>query len=62
MFIKCFNKFSVDIGSRLASIIPEPQTKFDWYLNPHKTFMDEANITNDEVKEVVTSLKSNKSP
>ena len=24
--------------------------------------MDEANITNDEVKEVVTSLKSNKSP
>ena len=30
----CFNKFFVDIGPKLASMIPESQTKFDHYLNP----------------------------
>ena len=25
----CFNQFFVDIGAKLASVIPESQTKFD---------------------------------
>ena len=40
----CFNKFFVDIGPKLASMIPESQTKFDQYLNPYQTFMGEANL------------------
>ena len=58
----CFNKFFVDIGPKLASMIPESQKKFDQYLNPHQTFMGEANLTDDEVKEALRSLKPNKSP
>ena len=58
----CFNKFFVDIGPKLVSMIPESQTKYDQYLNPHQTFMDEANLTDDEVKEALRSLKPNKSP
>ena len=58
----CFNKFFVDISPKLASMIPELQTKFDQYLNPHQTFMGEANLTDDEVKEALSSLKPNKSP
>ena len=57
----CFNKFFVDIGPKLASMIPESQTKFDQYLNPHQTFMGEANLTDDEVKEALRSLKPSKS-
>ena len=58
----CFNKFFVDIGPKLASMIPESQTKFDQYLNPHQTLMGEANLTDDEIKEALRSLKPNKSP
>ena len=57
-----FNKFFVDIGPKLASMIPELETKFDQYLNPHQTFMGEANLTDDELKEAVRSLKPNQSP
>ena len=57
----CFNKFLVDIGPKLASMIPESQTKFDQYLNPHQTFMGEASLTDDELKEALRSLKPNKS-
>ena len=57
-----FNKFFVDIGPKLASMIPESQTKFDQYLNPFQTFMAETNLTDDEVKETLRSLKPNKSP
>ena len=58
----CFNKFFVDIAPKLASVIPESQTKIDQYLNPHQTFMGESNLTDDEVKEALSSLKPNKSP
>ena len=58
----CFNTFFVDIGPKLASMIPELQIKFDQYLNPHQSFMDEANLTDDEVKEALRSLKPNKNP
>ena len=58
----CFNMFFVDIGPKLASMIPESQTKFNQYLNPHQAFMGEANITDDELKEALRSLKLNKSP
>ena len=56
------NTFFVDIGPKLASMIPESQTKFDQYLNPHQTLMGEANLTDDEIKEALRSLKPNKSP
>ena len=59
---KCFNKFFVDIGPKLAPVIPESQTKFDQCLNPHQTFVGEANLTVDEVKEALRILKPNKSP
>ena len=58
----CFNKFFVDINPKLASMIPESQTKFDQYLNPHQTFMSDPNLTDDELKEALRSLKPNKSP
>ena len=45
----CFNKFFLEIGLKLASMIPESQTKFDQYLNPHQTFMGEASLTDHEV-------------
>ena len=51
-----FNKFFVDIGQKLASIIPKLQTKFDHYVNPNQTF------TGDEVKEALKNLKPDKSP
>ena len=43
----CFNKFFVDIGPKLGSMIPKSQTKFDQYLNPHQTLMGEENLTDD---------------
>ena len=43
-------------------MIPESQTKFDQYLNPHKIFMDESNLTDDELKEALRSLDPKKSP
>ena len=58
----CFNRFFVDIIPKLASMISESQTKFDQYLNPHQTFMGEANLTDDELKEALRSLKPSKSP
>ena len=51
----CFNKFFVDIGPKLASMIPESQTKFDQYLNPHQTLVGEANLTDNEIKEALRS-------
>ena len=43
-------------------MIPESQTIFDQYLNPYQTFMGESNLTNDEIKEALRSLKLHKSP
>ena len=43
-------------------MIPESQTKFDQYLKPHQKFMGEANLTDDEIKEALKSLKPSKSP
>ena len=60
--VNCFNKFFVDIGPKQTSMIPESQTKFDQYLSSHQTFMGEANLTDDELKETLRSLKPNKSP
>ena len=57
----CFNNFFADIGPKLASMISESQAKLDQYLNPHQTFMGEANLTDDEVKEALRSLKPIKS-
>ena len=56
------SQFFIDIGPKLVSMIPESQAKFDQYLNPHQTLMGEANLTDDEIKEALRSLKPNKSP
>ena len=55
---KITNCFFVGIGPKLASIIPESQTKFDQYLKPHQTLMSEANLIDDEIKEALRSLKA----
>ena len=43
-------------------MIRELQIKFDEYLNPHQIFMGEANLTDNKVKEILRSLKPDKSP
>ena len=43
-------------------MIPESQTKFDQYLNPHQTLIGEANLIDYKIKEVLRSLKRNKNP
>ena len=43
-------------------MIPESEKKIDQYLNPHQTLMGEANLTDDEIKEVLRRLKPNKNP
>ena len=43
-------------------MIAESQTKFGQCLNPHQTFMGEANLTDDELKKALRSLKAKKSP
>ena len=43
-------------------MIAESQTKSKSHLNPHQTFMGEADLTDDELKEALRSLKPNKSP
>ena len=53
----CFNKFFVDISPKLASMIPESQTKFDQYLNPDQTFMGEQNLIDDELKEALAKVQ-----
>ena len=58
--VNCFQKFFVDISPKLASMIPESQTKFDQYLNPRQTFMVEANLADDELKYTLRTLKSKK--
>ena len=60
-FPNCFNQFSVDIGLKLASMIPKSQTKFDDYLNLHQTFMGEANLAHDKLKEALRRFKPKKS-
>ena len=57
----CFNTFFVDIGPKIASMVSESQTKLDQYLNPHQSLMGEANLSDDETKETLRSLKPNNS-
>ena len=42
-------------------MIPESQTIFDQYLNPHQTVMGEGNFSDDELKEALRNLKKQKS-
>ena len=42
-------------------MIPESQTIFDQYLNPHQTIMGEGNFTDDELKEALRNSKKQKS-
>ena len=57
-----FNKFFLDIVPELDLMNCESQTIFYQYLNPHQTFMGEANLTDDELKEASRSSGIYSSP
>ena len=42
-------------------MIPKSQTKFGDYLNLHQTFMGEANLADDKLKEALRRFKPKKS-
>lgn len=46
----CFVKSFIDIGRKIASIIPESQIKFDQYLSSHQPIFGEENLDDDEKK------------
>ena len=54
------DKFFVNIGPKLTSMIPELQTKFDQHQNPHQNLMGLANLTVDELEEAWRILKPNR--
>ena len=56
-----FNKFFVNIGPKLASIIPESSKTFQSYLNKCNSVMDNTEISLKELLVAFSSLKSNKS-
>ena len=56
------NKFYVNVGSNLASKIPQNNNDYKSYLPDNTTLFDEQELTEQELKEAVASLKPNKSP
>ena len=57
-----FNKFYVNVGPNLASKIPQNNNDHKSYLPDITTLFDEKDLTEQELKEAVASLKPNKSP
>ena len=56
------NKFYVNVGSNLASKIPQNNNDYKSYLPDNTTLFDEQELTEQELKEAVASLKPNKIP
>ena len=56
-----FNEFYVSVGPNLASKIPQ-NNDYKSYLPDITTLFDEQDLTEQELKEAVASLKPNKSP
>ena len=56
-----FNKFFVNIGPKLASIIPESSATFQSFLNEFDSVMENTDISLKELFAEFSSLKSNKS-
>ena len=56
-----FNEFYVNVGPNLASKIPQNNNDYKSHLPDITTLFDEPELTEQELKEAVSSLKPNKS-
>ena len=59
---KKFNMFYVKVRPNLASKIPQSNNDYKSYLPDITTLIDEQELTGQEIKEAVASLKPNKRP
>ena len=57
-----FNTFFLNIGSKLASKIPNASTAFETHINKPDSIMKTKRLSMNELKDVFFSLKINKSP
>ena len=57
-----FNAFFKNIGSKLASKIPNASTTFETYINKPDSIMETKRLSMNELKDAFFSLKINKSP
>ena len=57
-----FNAFFTNIGSKLASKIPNASTTFESYINKPDSIMKTKQLTMNKLKDTSFSLKINKSP
>ena len=57
-----FNAFFTNIGSKLASKIPNASTTFESYINKPDSIMKTKQLSMNELKDAFFSLKINKSP
>ena len=60
--VEKFSDFYVNVGPNLASKIPQNNNDYKSYLPDITTLFDEQDLTEQELKEAVASLKPNKSP
>ena len=61
-FANEFNAFFTNIGSKLASKIPNASTTFEFHINKPNSDMETKQISMNELKDVFFYLKTNKSP
>ena len=59
---KVDNAFFLNIGSKLASKIPNASTAFETHINKPDSIMKTKRLSMNELKDVFFSLKINKSP
>ena len=57
-----FNAFFTNIGSKLASKIPNASKTFETYINKPNSIMETKRLSMNELKDAFFSLKINKSP
>ena len=57
-----FNSFFRNIGSKLASKIPNASTTFEYYINKPDSIKEIKELSMNELKDTFSSLKINKSP
>ena len=57
-----FNEFYINVGPNLTSKIPQNNHDYKSYLRDITTLFDEQDLTEQELKDAVASLRANKSP
>ena len=57
-----FNSFFTNIGSKLASKIPNASITFEYYINKPDSIKEIKELSMNELKDTFSSLKINKSP